>query len=66
MKNLKTTITGISATLFTLLGILAALPYTLGDIANILPSKHKETIFIVSASAAAALKVWNSIVQKDA
>ena len=66
LDNWKTTVSGIGATLFALLGALAALPYSLGEIANILPSKHKETIFVVSAAAAAILKVWNSLAQQDA
>lgn len=51
--------------IFSALTALAALPYTLGDIATIIPPEYKAKVFLYSAIAAAALKVWNSVQQKD-
>ena len=63
--NWKTTVSGIGAMIFSVLTALAALPYTLGDIATIIPPEYKAKVFLYSAIAAAALKVWNSVQQKD-
>ena len=65
MKDWKTTLSGIGAAVFSVLTLLAALPYQLGDLATFIPSKYKETVFVVAASAAFILKVINSVVQKD-
>src|SRR4051812_5179578 len=63
--NWKTAISGIGAALFSVLTILAALPYESGGIADIFPVTWKSKILVASAIAAFALKVWNSIAQKD-
>lgn len=65
MKNWKTTVSGIGSAAFTVLTLLAALPYQLGDLATFIPSGYKEKVFVVSLTAAFLLKVWNSIEQKD-
>jgi hypothetical protein len=44
---------------------LAALPYETGGIAEIFPPSWKQKILVISAIAAFALKVWNSIQQKS-
>ena len=63
--NWKTTVSGVGTAIFTLLTVLAALPYELGDIATIFPPQWKAKIAIAGAIAALILKVWNSVVQKD-
>jgi hypothetical protein len=66
MKNWKTTVSGIGTAVFATLTALAALPYQMGEVATIIPPGYKEKIFIASAFAAFALKVWNSVAQQDA
>ena len=63
--NWKTTVSGIGSAIFALLTAVSALPYTLGDIATIIPPEHKSTIFTVSAIATVLLRIWNSTQQKD-
>lgn len=63
--NARTTLTGIGAAIFSLLTILAALPYEAGGVADIFPVAWKAKILMASAGAALILKVWNSIAQKD-
>lgn len=63
--NWKTTVSGIGAAIFGLLTILAALPYEMGDVANLFPPAWKAKIAAVAALAAALLKIWNSVAQKD-
>jgi hypothetical protein len=63
--NWKTTVSGIGAALFGLLTILAALPYEMGDLANLFPPAWKAKIAATAAVAAALLKVWNSVAQKS-
>jgi hypothetical protein len=63
--NFRTTLTGIGAAVFSLLTILAALPYETGALANIFPIEWKPKIFAASAIAAVILKIWNSVVMKD-
>jgi len=66
MKNWKTTVSGIGAALMSLLGAIAALPYSLGEVATILPPVWKSRVAIGGFIAAFALKTINSIAQKDA
>ncbi len=63
--NWRTTISGIGTALFSSLTVLAALPYDMGDIANIFDPTWKRRITITAAVAAFALKWWNAVVQKD-
>ena len=63
--NWKTTVSGIGAALFSALTLLAALPYQFGDISAVFPPEWKGKIVTASAIAAFALKVWNSVAQKD-
>lgn len=65
IANWKTSLSGIGAAIFSLLTILAALPYETGGIAEIFPPDYKPKILVLSAIAAFALKVWNSMQQKD-
>ncbi|MFZ4597831.1 MAG: hypothetical protein ACOYNN_04225 [Terrimicrobiaceae bacterium] len=65
MKNWQTTISGIGAAAFSILTVLAALPYQIGDLATVIPSEYKEKVFLVSMIAAALLRVWNSVAAKD-
>lgn len=51
--------------MFSLLTILAALPYETGGMANLFPVEWKPTILAVSAISALALRIWNSLAQKD-
>lgn len=63
--NWKTSISGIGSAVFGLLTLLAALPYQLGDIATIIPPEYKAKIFLYGAAATSALRIWNSLQQKD-
>lgn len=63
--NWKTSVSGIGAAIFSLLSILAALPYETGGIANLFPVEWKPTILQISIVAALLLKIWNSMSQKD-
>ena len=64
--NWKTTFSGIGAALFSLLTILAALPETLGPVADTLPPEWKPFLVKAGIAGMVGLKVVNSIVQKDA
>lgn len=63
--NWKTTVSGIGSAIAALLTILAALPYQLGEIATIIPPGWKGKIVTVGLLATTALRIWNSIQQKD-
>lgn len=63
--NWKTSVSGIGAAIFSLLSILAALPYETGGIANLFPVEWKPKILQISIIAALILKIWNSTSQKD-
>lgn len=43
---------------------LAALPYTLGDIANILPPRAKVAVTVIASFSAAALKLTQRIMER--
>jgi hypothetical protein len=45
--------------------MLAALPYQLGDVATIIPSKWKSTVVTVGIVAGFVLRVINGTQQKD-
>ena len=66
MNNWKTTLSGIGAALMSLLGAIAALPYSLGDVSTIIPPVWKTRVAIGAFAASFILKTINSIVQKDA
>jgi len=63
--NWRTTITGWLETASWLLALLAGAPYTLGEVANILPPEWKATIFKISACAAGVLAFLNRSLTKD-
>ena len=63
--NWKTTVSGIGSAIFAILTTLSALPYTLGDVATIIPVEYKTKVFTVSAIATVLLRIWNSTQQKD-
>lgn len=63
--NWQTTVSGIGTALFSALTALAALPYTLGDLATAIPPNWKPRIFAASLTATIALRIWNSVAQKD-
>ena len=65
MKNWQTTISGIGAAIFSVLTILAALPYQLGDLATIIPPEWKAKVVTIGIIATTLLRVWNSVQQKD-
>lgn len=65
MKNWKTTLTGIGAAVATTLGIVAQLPYDLGELANIMDPTAKRYVTIAGLSSGLALKIWNSFLQAD-
>lgn len=65
MKNWKTTITGVGAAVATTLGIVAQLPYDLGDLATFMDPSAKKWVTVVGLSCGLALKVWNSFLQAD-
>ncbi|MBA3354263.1 MAG: hypothetical protein H0U23_17870 [Blastocatellia bacterium] len=51
--------------LFSLLTALAAVPYTIGDLGNIIPPEYKAKLFAVALTSAFILRVWNASLQKD-
>ena len=55
----------MGAAIFGALTILAALPYTLGDLATIIPSEWKPKIVLAGLIATVGLRIWNSIVPKQ-
>ena len=63
--NYRTTITGWLETASWLLALLAAAPYTLGDVANILPPEWKATVFQISGVCAGILAFINRSLAKD-
>lgn len=63
--NWKTTVSATGAGLFSLLTILAALPYELGEIATIIPPAWKAKVAMISAAATLILRIINGLVQKD-
>lgn len=63
--NYRTTITGWLETASWVLTFLAAAPYTLGEVANLLPPAWKETIFKISITAAGILAFLNRTLAKD-
>lgn len=63
--NWKTSLTGIGTALTSGLVALSALPYTIGDLGNIIPPEYKAKLFTGSLIATVILRIWNSILQKD-
>jgi hypothetical protein len=63
--NWKTTVSGIGTAIFAALTILAALPYELGEVAQVIPPAWKGDIVIAGMVGAFGLRVWNAVVQKD-
>lgn len=63
--NWRTSLSGIGAAVFGLLTMIAALPYDMGDIANIFPPSWKAKIAVAAGFATLALKWWNALAQKD-
>ncbi len=63
--NYKTSLTGIFTAIFSGLTALAALPYTIGDLGNIIAPEYKAKIFSLSLIATVVLRIWNSVLQKD-
>lgn len=63
--NWKTSLTGIGTALFSCLTALSALPYTIGDLGNIIPPEYKAKLFAASLIATVVLRIWNSVLQKD-
>ena len=54
--NLKS-LAGYSSIAMSLLTALAAAPYTLGEVATIIPPKWKEKVFVASAIATVILRI---------
>jgi hypothetical protein len=65
VANWRTSVSGIGAALFSLLTIVAALPYEAGGVADVFPVSLKPKIMMASAAAALLLKIANSLAQKD-
>lgn len=63
--NWKTSVSQIGVAIFSLLTLLAALPYQLGEISTIIPPEWKARVFTIGAIATAILRVWNGLNQKD-
>lgn len=63
--NYRTTITGWLETASWLLALLAAAPYTLGEVASILPPEWKATVFKISGVCAGILAFINRSLAKD-
>lgn len=64
--NWRSSVTGLGTAIFGLLAFVSALPYTMGEVADILPPEWKPRIAIASAIAAAILKALQGGVSKDA
>ena len=60
-KNLA----GYGSIIMSLLTALAAAPYTLGEVAMIIPSHWKERVFVASAIATLILRVIRDNVQSE-
>lgn len=56
---------GYGAIVMSLLTALAAAPYTLGEVATIIPPHWKAKIFVVSAIATVILRIIRDNVQSD-
>jgi hypothetical protein len=65
MKNWKTTLTGLLSSLTAALTALAALPYELGDIAQVIPPEHKALVFKVGLWATIALRIIKALNTED-
>jgi len=62
----KTTLASIGVALTSTLTTLAALPYTLGDAATIIPAEWKLRVVIIGLISTAILKVIQGVVSADA
>lgn len=63
--NWKTLVSQIGVAIFSLLTVLAALPYTLGDIATIIPPEWKTKVVTIGIVATFVLRILNGMHQKD-
>lgn len=63
--NWRTSLTGIFTAIFSGLTALAALPYTIGDLGNIIAPEYKAKMFTISLICTVILRIWNSVLQKD-
>lgn len=63
--NYKTALTGIGTALFSVLTLLAALPYQLGDLATVIPPEWKSKVVVVGLIATTILRTLNAVYQKD-
>lgn len=59
------TLAGYGSIIMSLLTALAAAPYTLGEVATIIPPKWKERVFVASAIATLILRVIRDNVQSN-
>tara|TARA_R110000868_G_scaffold154457_1_gene380522 strand:- start:1380 stop:1598 length:219 start_codon:yes stop_codon:yes gene_type:complete len=59
------TLAGYGSIIMSLLTALAAAPYTLGEVATIIPSHWKERVFVASAIATLILRVIRDNVQSN-
>lgn len=64
--NSKTTWTGISSAIVATLTMLAALPYSLGEIATVFPPEWKPYIVVAGLVATLILRSLNAIQTQDA
>ena len=51
----------IGAAILSFLTILAALPYSLGELATLIPTEWKPKIVLAGLIGTVGLRVWNSI-----
>lgn len=56
---------GYGSIIMSLLTALAAAPYTLGEVATIIPPKWKEGVFFVGAIATVLLRIIRDTVQSN-
>jgi uncharacterized membrane protein len=63
--NWKTTLSGIGAALCAVLTMLAALPYSIGELSTVIPSEWKQTVVVVGLVATTILRSINAFQQKD-
>jgi len=55
----------VGAAVASTLTILAALPYTLGELATVIPPDWKPKVVLIGLVASVGLRIWNSVVPKQ-
>jgi len=51
----------LGAAIFSLLSMIAVIPYSLGDLGTLIPPEWKSKVLVASLIAAFLLRAWNAI-----